>query len=166
MGLPLCFLPAPNPQALRKSVDINFGWPTCLARGEEARWQRVRVWAGLKKQTRSAMGSLLKNEISLKSVRTPTPRDDVAFPTGKSNHFECILLLFSHFAQSNHLNGSPFHIQCMFCNLLPSVPLVSSCPSASRPTDTFNNPSCSARRSPSRWRLMVLVSKIHPMLCV
>ena len=34
MGLPLCFLPARNTQAVPRSIDIDIGWPTSLVGGE------------------------------------------------------------------------------------------------------------------------------------
>jgi len=33
-GSPSCFIPAPNPQVLLKSIDITIRWPTSLVGGE------------------------------------------------------------------------------------------------------------------------------------
>ena len=45
MGLPLCFLPAPNSYSLPKSIDIEVGWPTSLTGGRG----QVAVTLGLER---------------------------------------------------------------------------------------------------------------------
>ena len=59
MGLSSCFLPAPNPQTLPKSIDIDIGWPTSLLEGE-ARWQQEVVDLKRMKEVRIHMVRRLK----------------------------------------------------------------------------------------------------------
>jgi len=67
MGLPLCFLPAPNTQA-RPKIHRHRHWVAYIPRWRgEARWQRVWVRGDLKKDE---IGQKIYNKEDLNEVLT------------------------------------------------------------------------------------------------